>query len=129
MMCYSIQPRVWIFVKGYGSLSFAQNTGKNIGQNISKNGSGKYSQKLLNHAKKSATDAFKTALKRAIQKGAAAIGDLIGNKRANKVTKFSKNSKQDNSEIITNEQDKGIPNEIYIFPEKGQEIIDEMRIK
>ena len=129
MMCYSIQPRVWIFVKGYGSLSFAQNTGKNIGQNISKNGSGKYSQKLLNHAKKSATDAFKTALRRAIQKWAAAIGDLIGNKRANKVTKFSKNSKQNNSEIVTNEQDKEIPNEIYIFPEKGQKIIDEMRIK
>ena len=129
MMCYSIQPRVWIFVKGYGSLSFAQNTGKNIGQNISKNGSGKCSQKLLNHAKKSATDAFKTVLKRAIQKWAAAIGDLIGNKRANKVTKFSKNSKQNNSEIVTNEQDKEIPNEIYIFPEKGQKIIDEMRIK
>ena len=129
MMCYSIQPRVWIFVKGYGSLSFAKNTGKNIGQNTSKNGSGKYSQKLLNHARKSATDAFRTASKRAIQKWAAAIGDLIGNKRANKVTKFSKNSKQNNSEIVTNGQDKEIPNEIYIFPEKGQEIINEMRIK
>ena len=42
---------------------------------------------------------------------------------------FSKNSKQNNSEIVTNEQDKEIPNEIYIFPEKGQKIIDEMRIK
>ena len=124
MMCYSIQPRVWIFVKGYGSLSFAKNTGKNIGQNASNNVSRKYSQNLLDHAKKSATDAFRTASKRAIQKWAAAIGDLIGNKRANKVTKFSKNSKQNNSEIVTNGQDKEIPNEIYIyFQKKGKKLL------
>ena len=124
MMCYSIQPRVWIFVKGYGSLSFAKNTGKNIGQNASNNVSRKYSQNLLDHAKKSATDAFRTASKRAIQKWAAAIGDLIGNKRANKVTKFSKNSKQNNSEIVTNGQDKKIPNEIYIyFQKKGKKLL------
>ena len=124
MMCYSIQPRVWIFVKGYGSLSFAKNTGKNIGQNASNNVSRKYSQNLLDHAKKSATDTFRTASKRAIQKWAAAIGDLIGNKRANKVTKFSKNSKQNNSEIVTNGQDKEIPNEIYIyFQKKGKKLL------
>ena len=123
MMCYSIQPRVWIFVKGYGSLSFAQNTGKNIGQNISKNGSGKCSQKLLNHAKKSATDAFKTALKRAIRKWAAAIGDLIGNKRANKVTKFSKNSKQNNSEIVTNDKIKKYLTKYTYFQKKGKKLL------
>ena len=36
MTYYSFQPRDWIFVKGYGFLSFAQNVGKNIGKNICK---------------------------------------------------------------------------------------------
>ena len=30
MMRYSVQPRDWIFVKGYELLSFAKNMGKNI---------------------------------------------------------------------------------------------------
>ena len=36
-MCYSVQPRDRIFVKGYGFLSFTRNIDKNIGKNISKN--------------------------------------------------------------------------------------------
>ena len=67
-MCYSVQPRDRLFVKGYGFLSFAKNMGKNFGKNISKNVSGKYSQKLLDHAKQYATDALKTTSKRAIHK-------------------------------------------------------------
>ena len=63
MMRYSAYPRVRIFVKGYGFLSFAKNMGKNIGQNVRKTLSGKYSQKLLDHAKKSATDTLKTTSK------------------------------------------------------------------
>ena len=66
---------------------------KNIGKNISKNLSGKYTpsmlatrQKLLDHAKQSATDAPKTASERAIQKIVEAIGVLIGNKTADKIT-------------------------------------------
>ena len=30
MTRYLVQPRDWIFVKGYGFLSFAENMGKNI---------------------------------------------------------------------------------------------------
>ena len=41
-MCYSVQPRDRLFVKGYGFLSFAKNMGKNFGKIISKNVSGKY---------------------------------------------------------------------------------------
>ena len=37
MTCYSVQPGDWIFVKGFGFLSFAKNMGKNIGKNICKN--------------------------------------------------------------------------------------------
>ena len=101
---------------------------KNSGKNISKHLNGKYSQKLLDHAKQSATDAFKTASIRAVQK-TESTGDLIGNKNADKISKVSKNSQQNNSETVTNENDKEIPKERYISPEKRLEIIDEVRLK
>ena len=50
------------------------------------------------------------------QNTAEAAGDLIGNKIANKITKVSRSSSQNNSETITNEHDKGIPKERYISP-------------
>ena len=65
-------------------------------KNISKDLSGKYSQKRFDHAKKSATHALKTSSKRVIQKTLEATGDLIGNKIANKITRVSKNSQQNN---------------------------------
>ena len=52
--------------------------------------SNKYSQKSLDSARKSITDAIKTASKRLIQKTAETIGDLIGNKTADKITSISK---------------------------------------
>ena len=103
--------------------------GKNNVKNVSKNLSGKYSQKRLDDAKKSATDAFNTSLKIVIQKKAEATGDLIGNKIANKITEHSKSSQQNNSETVTNEHDKEIPNKSYVSQEKRQEIIDEPRLK
>ena len=89
---------------------------------------GKYSQKLLDHAKQSATDAVKTTWKRVIQKTTDATGDLIGNKIADKITKVSKNSQQNNSETVTNDHDKETPNERYISPEERQKIIDNLRL-
>ena len=44
-MCYSIEPKDRIYVKGYGFLSFAKNMGKNLSK--------KQDQKLLDSAKKS----------------------------------------------------------------------------
>ena len=76
-------------------------------KNTSKKLSGKSSQKLLDHVKQSATNAFKTASKRVIQKKTAeAIGDLIGNKIANKITIVSKHLQQNNSETVTNEHER-----------------------
>ena len=43
--------------------------------------------------------------------------------------KFSKNLQQNNSEIVTNENNKEIPKERYISPEKRREIIDNLRLK
>ena len=37
---------------------------------------------------------------------------------SNKITKFSKNSEQNNSETVTNQNDKEIPKERYIYPEE-----------
>ena len=66
--------------------------GKNIGKNISKNFSSKYSQKLLDHAKKSTTDGPKKLLQKESLKTAKTMGDLIGNKIADKIDEkhFSK---------------------------------------
>ena len=81
-MRYSIEPKDRIYVKGYGFLPFAKNMGKDL--------SNKYSQKRLDTAKKYTTDAIKTVSKRAIQKPEEAIGDLIGNKIADKIVSASK---------------------------------------
>ena len=52
------------------------------------------------------------------QKTAEATDDLIGsNKIANKITSVSKILQQNNSETVTNENDKEIPKERYISPE------------
>ena len=128
MMCYSVQLRDQIFIKGYGFLYFAKNMSKSIGKNISINLTGKYSQIYFDHNKQSATDAFKTVSKRTIQKTAEATGDLIGNKIANRITKVSKNSPQNNSETVKNEHDKEIPEERYISPEERQKITDDLRL-
>ena len=90
-MRYSVPFRDWIFIKGYGLLSFTRNLGKNIDKNISKNLCSKYNQKLLDHAKQSAKDVLKTNSKRVIQKRAEATGDLIDNKIADRIMKVSKN--------------------------------------
>ena len=80
-------------------------------------------QNRSDHAKQSATDAFKTASKGAIQNTAEATGDLNGNSIANKIIKVSKNSQQNNSEAVTNEHDKEIPEERYINLKKDKKLL------
>ena len=62
------------------------------------------------------------------QKTAEAADDLIGSK----IVGVSKNSQQNNSEIVTNEHDKKItkqiPKERYISPGKRRKIIDHLRL-
>ena len=67
------------------------------------------------------TDAAKTAPKRVVQKTAEATGDLIGNKIADKITSTGKTNKN-TKELQQNERQ-----EIYISPEKRQQIIDDLR--
>ena len=107
--------------------------GKNTGKYISKKLSGKYGtgmlamlQKLPVHAKKYVIDAFKKSSKWVIQKTAQEIGDLIGNKIANRITIVTRNSQENNLETVKNEYDKEIPKERYVYPEERQEIVDEL---
>ena len=86
-----------MFVKGYGCLSLA----KNMGKNISKNLNGKYSPKLLAHTKQSRIDTLIATSRKVVQKAAKVAGNLIGNKNANRITKVSRSSLQNNSETIT----------------------------
>ena len=102
-MRYSLEPRDRIYVKGCGFLSFAKNMGTHANK-VAKSLSNKYSQKPLDSAKTSTTDAIKTASKRAIQKTTEAIGDLIGNKIADKISVSKKSAKElpnEDAEIAT----------------------------
>ena len=54
---------------------------------------------------------------------------MIGNKVPNKITRVSKDSQQNSSEIVTNEYDKEIPKDRYVSQEKRQGIIDKLRLK
>ena len=101
-MRYSTKPRFRKYVKGYGFLSFAKNFGN------------KYGKKLMDTATKTGIDAAKTASKRVVQKTAEATGDLIGNKIADKITSISKPKEKETKKT----------EEIYIPPEKRQQIID-----
>ena len=76
------------------------------------------------HAKQYATDEFKTTSKRAIQKTVEATGVFIGNIIADRTTKVSRTSPQNNS--VTNEEE--VLRERYISPEERQRIIDDLRL-
>ena len=108
-MRYSTEPRFRKYVKGYGFLSFAKNFGN------------KYGKKLMDTATKTGMDAAKTASKRVAQKMADATGDLIGNKMDEKITSIGKPKEKRQEETKEIE-------EIYISPEKRQEIIDDLRL-
>ena len=71
--------------------------------------------------------------KRTIRKIAEASGDLIGNNIADKFTKVSRTLPQNSSDKVKSEAenirlDTEIPKERYIFPERRQKIIDDLRL-
>ena len=57
------------------------------------------------------------------------IADAAAKDFHERIAKVSKNSKQNNSDTVTNEHEKEIPKERYISPEERQEIINELRLK
>ena len=103
-MRYSTEPRFRKYVKGYEFLSLARKFGD------------QYGKKLMDTATKTGLDPAKTASKRVVQKTAEATGNLTGNKKADKITSIGKPKEKTN-----------IAEEIYILPEKRQQIIDDLR--
>ena len=98
-MRYSIEPKERRYVKGYGFLSFAKNFGNKYGKKLMNtaiktgtNFNSKYSKKLTDTAIKTGKDFATIAGKKRVHKSAEAIGDLIGNKIADKITSASKKS-------------------------------------
>ena len=131
-MRYSTKPIFRKCVKGYGFLSFAQKFGYKYGKKLmdtatktgidaAKTASKRYGKKLMDTATKTGIDAAKTASKRVVQKTAAATGDLIGNKIADKITSLGKPKEKEKEKLKQTE-------EIYIPPEKRQRIIDDLRL-
>ena len=106
MRC-STEPRFRKYVKGYGFLSFARKFGD------------KYGRKFMDNTTKTEIDAAKIVSKRVVQKTSEATGDLIGNKIADKITSIGKLKEKEK----TNKAD-----EIYIPPQKRQQILDDLRL-
>ena len=97
---YSTQPRFSKYVEGYNFLSFARKFGD-------KNG------------KKFMDTATKTASKRVVQKTAEVTADFTGNKIADKITSIGKSKVKEKTKKVE---------EIYIPPEKGQQITDDLKL-
>ena len=74
-------------------------------------------------ARKFTTDAIKAASKRVIPKTAEAIGDLIGNKIADKITSFSK--KTSTKELLSDEieEDNYSEKKIHISRRKTKKLL------
>ena len=106
-MRYSTEPKFKKSIEGYGFLSFARKF------------SDEYGKKLMDTATKTGIDAAKTTSKRAVQKTAEATGDLIGNKIADKITSIGKSKEKEKTKKVE---------EIYIPPEKRQQIIDDLKL-
>ena len=53
---------------------------------------------------------------------------LTNNKIADRITKVSKNSQQNNLKTFINDNDKEIPKERYIFLEERQKLIDDLSL-
>ena len=105
-MRFSTEPKFRKYVKGYDFLSLARKFGD------------KYGKKLIDTATKTGIDTAKTAWKRVVQKTAEATENLVGNITADKMTSLGK----------TKSKEKEERQEIYIPPEKRQQIIDDLRL-
>ena len=96
-MRYSTEPKFRKYTKGYGFLSFARKFDD------------KYGKKLMDTATKTGIDTAKTASNRVAQKALQITRDLIGNKRADKITSIGKSKEKEK----TNKEE-----EVYIPTEK-----------
>ena len=103
-MRYSTEPKYRKNVNEYSFLSFARKFGDKW---------------IMDTATKTGIDAAKIASKRVAQKTAEATRDLIGNKIADNIISLGKTKSKEKEDERQ---------EIYIPPEKRQQIIDDLRL-
>ena len=106
-MRYLTEPRFRKHVKGYGLFFICKKINK-------------YDKKVMDTATKKGMDAAKTASKRVVQNTAEATGDIIGNKIADKITSIDIPKEKEKAKKIKEIE------EIYIPPEKRQQIFDDL---
>ena len=76
-------------------------------------------KKIMDTATKTGMDAAKIAFRRLVQETAEATADLIANKITDKITSIGKPKEKEKTKEVE---------EIYIPPEKRQQILDDLRL-
>ena len=134
MRC-SLEPHYRRYVQGQGFMSFDRNIGNKDGKSInnsknakkisdvSKSMKNKYSKKILDNSLSAGKDFAEIAGKKVLTKSAEATGDLIGNKKADRITKSARNKEQNEDDRIMEETQ-----EILIPPEKREQIIRDLKL-
>ena len=129
-MRYSLEPRYRKYVQGQGFMSFAKKIRNKYGRKISdksidvgKNMSNKYGRKILDKSIDAGKDFAKITGKKVLHKSAETTGEMIGNKVADRITRSSRNKAQKEDERIMEETQ-----EIYILPEKREQIIRDLKL-
>ena len=110
-MRYSLEPRYRRYVQGQGLMSFARNIGN------------KYGKKILDNSLSAGKDFAKIVGKKVLTKSEEAIGDLIGNKIADRITKSARNREQKEDDRTMEETQ-----EIIIPLEKRKQIIRDLKL-
>ena len=129
-MRYSLEPRYRRYVQRQGFMSFAGNRGNKYGKKIfdksldvGKSMKKKYGKKILDNSLSAGKDFAKIAGKKVLPKSAEATGDLISNKKADRITKSTRNKAQKEDDRIMEETQ-----EIIIPPEKREQIIKDLKL-
>ena len=79
-------------------------------------------KKLIDTSAKTGIDAAKPAFKKIVQKTAESTGYLIGNKISDKITSIGKTKTKEKKDETNSTE------EVYIPPEKRQQIIDDLKL-
>ena len=107
-----------LFMSKYGKSIINSKNAKKI-FDVSKSMKNKYGEKILDNSLSAGKDFAKIASKKVLTKSAEAIGDLIGNKIADRITKSTR---------IKNKKKMIETQEIIIPPEKREQIIRDLKL-
>ena len=111
-------------------MSFAKNIGNKYGKklfdksiDVGKKMSNKYGRKILDKSMDAGKDFAKIEGKKVLHKSAESTGEMIGNKKADRKTKISRNKTQKDDDRIMEETQ-----ELIIPREKREQIIRDLKL-